>query len=243
MNPKSDSTPAISLALVGVIFFLLAGGVVLVDAYLSQQDEIDRLEDERASMESVIISDSALGDVNQSATTSSSVIVDVAVPSYDTSRNTGEIVHGSMALLPTDALFLDISKSRYGTPFQQGLTRAHEAVSEAGYHPEDQGLLLSLDVPSRWSSVDGESASLVVALQYAEMNQTVDIDSGVTATGDLQRSGDIRAVGHVEQKIDAAAAEGFHTIVVPLNQGTDHPEITVVEVGNLSQAVSTLSEN
>lgn len=106
-------------------------------------------------------------------------------------------------------------------------------------------------VAYRATSMDGPSASAVMAIGFIALFKGDALQRGVAMTGALLPGGRIGSVGGLPGKIRAAAREGYHTILVPPGQLSDprwqltslalELNVTVKEVRTVDEAYEVMT--
>lgn len=88
---------------------------------------------------------------------------------------------------------------------------------------------------------DGSSAGLAFGLCILSLLTGINIDSSITATGEMDISGNINSVGSIHEKIKVAINSGLTIIIVPLNNIIDYNKIPENSQTKIHQ-VSHISE-
>lgn len=98
---------------------------------------------------------------------------------------------------------------------------------------------------------DGPSAGAVMAVGFIALLRGDTLERGVAMTGTLERHGMIGSVGGLRGKIQAAAREGYHLILIPEGQLHDSRwdirglelelNVTVKEVGTIDEAYELMT--
>lgn len=94
--------------------------------------------------------------------------------------------------------------------------------------------------------IGGPSAGLMFAIGIVDLIDPDDVTKGrvVAGTGEIGLQGDVRPVGGIRQKVTSARRAGAEMFIVPGDELDDActvaRDLTVVGVGNLSDAVETL---
>jgi DNA repair protein RadA/Sms len=91
--------------------------------------------------------------------------------------------------------------------------------------------------------IDEPAVDLGVAASIASSHRDVAVDPQAVAVGEIGLGGEIRAVGHVEKRVQEAAKLGFKRIVLPRTSArTIKPAegIDIVAVDRIDQAMEAL---
>ncbi|MBI4362987.1 MAG: hypothetical protein HY558_07425 [Euryarchaeota archaeon] len=88
-----------------------------------------------------------------------------------------------------------------------------------------------------FTSVDGESAGLPLALLFSDLLQNRSIAPGTLATGTITAAGTVGKVSGIREKAQAASQTGATRLLVPPGEGVPVEGITLVEVRNLTEAM------
>jgi len=139
--------------------------------------------------------------------------------------------------------------SLVGDDWKEGVKHATTAVlRQLGIEGRDW--LVTIKNRSYNAMTEGMSASGAVAVGMLAAWRGGQVRPEVAMTGQITLDGKIVAVGHVPQKLEAAAREQFRTVLVPRGQ-LQTPEwdlvalaaqrqMTVIEVGTLEEAYEAM---
>lgn len=139
--------------------------------------------------------------------------------------------------------------SRVGEDWKAGVIQAVRAAAKtAGESGRDW--LVTVKNRSRHSMTGGMSASSAVAVGVLAAWRGEPLRPGVTITGHIMPDGRIEPVAAIPKKLEAAASEGFTTVLVPrgqlktsewdLLQLAEQWRMSVREVGTLEEAYSLM---
>ncbi|MDR0950323.1 MAG: hypothetical protein LBM13_01605 [Candidatus Ancillula sp.] len=121
------------------------------------------------------------------------------------------------------------------------LIAAKNYLKEKNIDFDDKGAKIQID------DVGGPSAGLVFTLGILQ-KAGIDITQGrrIAVTGTIDNNGKVGAIGGVQQKMIAAYRDGASVMVVPkenISELEDIPNIEIIAVDNLSDAVNKLTSN
>ncbi len=109
---------------------------------------------------------------------------------------------------------------------------AVQAVMLAGADPAEVDLSFGITGP-----IDGPSAGAALTVGVLALLNGAPVRSDVTVTGTVSPDGSIGPVGDVAVKVDAAAAAGMATVLVPTGSAVPGPAgVQVVEVDSVREA-------
>lgn len=139
--------------------------------------------------------------------------------------------------------------SLVGEDWKEGVIQAvRAAVKVSGQDGRDW--LVTVKNRSYHSITGGMSTSSAVAVAVLAAWRGEPLRPGVTITGVMTPEGRIESVGAIPQKLDAAAREGFKTLLVPRGQLqtsewdllllAEKRQMSVIEVGTLEEAYSLM---
>lgn len=140
--------------------------------------------------------------------------------------------------------------SLVGEDWKEGAMDAvRAAVKASGYDGRDW--LVTVKNRSRHSITGGMSTSGAVAVGVLAAWRGETLRPGITFTGRITPDGRIESVGAIPQKLEAAASEGFKTLLVPRGQSrtsewdllplAEKKQMSVIEVGTLEEAYSFMA--
>ena len=90
--------------------------------------------------------------------------------------------------------------------------------------------------------VSEPAADLGIALAIITCVRDVVFDSHTAIVGEIGLSGEIRAVNHIDKRINEAQKLGFKRIIVPYgNRTASSASINIIPVKNIGQALSELN--
>lgn len=161
-----------------------------------------------------------------------------AFVAYDSAEESGVIFDYNFQPLPTETIYVDASQVRVEDSFQNSLRNAQSAVQQSDYEPAARGMAISLDTPSDWEYVRGESAGLAVAAQFASTDPNYVMNDSVALTGQVQDNGNVVSVNHISSKGEAAGEEGKEVLVAPhTNSAVSAEGVEIVHVQSLDEAL------
>ncbi|MGC8571936.1 MAG: ATP-dependent protease LonB [Candidatus Micrarchaeia archaeon] len=95
-----------------------------------------------------------------------------------------------------------------------------------------------------YEGVEGDSASIAVAISIISAMENIPVDQSVAMTGSLSVRGEVLPVGGVTQKAEAAIAEGIKTIIIPASNAKDifmtekeRKSVKIIPVKNLAEVM------
>ena len=95
-----------------------------------------------------------------------------------------------------------------------------------------------------YEGVEGDSASIAVAISIISAMENIPVDQSVAMTGSLSVRGEVLPVGGVTQKVEAAIADGIKTVVLPASNLDDvyltpaeKKKVKLVPVKNLAEVM------
>lgn len=106
-----------------------------------------------------------------------------------------------------------------------------------------------VDIEVNTEGVGGPSAGLAMTLAMIDALHSFDIAGGkkIVATGEINHDGSVEAIGGIEQKIDAALSADADIFFYPKDNSDevrrDHPELVLVAVERVEDALDYLFEN
>lgn len=152
-------------------------------------------------------------------------------------ENGGTAIKYELQPLPTDKVYVNIRDEYVTESFQNGVNDALYVAQNSRYDPRLEGFALTLNTPSSWEYISGESAGLPIAMQIAATDKSVKMKEGVVLTGRLERKGGVLAVERVEQKAQAAKSNGATMFITPYTKSDVNVNgIEVVQVGDFETA-------
>lgn len=95
------------------------------------------------------------------------------------------------------------------------------------------------------TSTDGPSGGAVMAVGFLALFKGHQLQRGVALTGTIEPDGRIGPVGAISDKLQAAAREGYRTVLVPRGQATDprwNAQSLAMRLNVLLREVSTIDE-
>ncbi len=102
-----------------------------------------------------------------------------------------------------------------------------------------------LSIHAQAPVISGPSASAAIALSALSLHTGIPLEEGVAITGTLSEDGLIGPVGGVQEKLDAAAEEGIHRVVIStftnLTNITPPEGVEVIPVSTLREAASAFN--
>lgn len=148
-------------------------------------------------------------------------------------------------LLEVQAL---VSSSNYGTPQRNSTGIDYRRLSlllavlekRLGLHLGSQDVFVNVAGGLR---IDEPAVDLGVAASIASSHRDVAVDPQAVAVGEIGLGGEIRAVGHVEKRVQEAAKLGFKRIVLPRSSARaikPADGIEMVPVDRVDQAMEAL---
>jgi DNA repair protein RadA/Sms len=84
------------------------------------------------------------------------------------------------------------------------------------------------------------AADLAIALAVASASRDKPLRPGLVAVGELGLAGDVRRVSAVGRRLSEAARLGYRRALVPPGGDTPPAGLTVVEVGDLREALAAM---
>jgi Lon-like ATP-dependent protease len=96
-----------------------------------------------------------------------------------------------------------------------------------------------------YEGVEGDSASIAVAISIISAMENIPVDQSVAMTGSLSVRGEVLPVGGVTQKVEAAIVDGIKTIIIPASNMNDvfmtdkeKKSVKIVPVKNLAEVMT-----
>ena len=90
------------------------------------------------------------------------------------------------------------------------------------------------------------AVDLGVALALASNFRNIPVDAGTVVMGEIGLTGEVRAVGQVEQRIREAVRLGFRRFIIPernLEASSGHPDLEVIGVKTVREAIDRVMSN
>jgi ATP-dependent Lon protease len=157
---------------------------------------------------------------------------------YDSESDEGVMFEYSYQPMPGSVIYVDASTIVIAQSVQLSLQNIQTAVRGTDYDPETYGMAISMDTPSSWRLIRGESAGVSFAAQLAATDPDYKMNESVALTGQVENDGRIVSVDQVSAKAEAARNNGKTLLVAPTTAGTvDVEGIRMVEVQTLDQAL------
>jgi Lon-like ATP-dependent protease len=95
-----------------------------------------------------------------------------------------------------------------------------------------------------YEGVEGDSASIAVAISIISAMENIPVDQSVAMTGSLSVRGEVLPVGGVTQKVEAAIADGIKTVILPASNlddvyltAAEKKKIKLIPVRNLAEVM------
>jgi len=230
-----DWNRALTILLIGLTVINLSWTGAIYTDVSSLDQQVNEIDQTQQRIEKQI-----LGSVEPTGNGSdggfASRQVTVGVLGYDTSSNAGQIVPFHILTVAGEGLYVDTGEVTYDVSTQQSFRNAYQVVYNSSYAPEQKSVVITLDPPSYWDNVGGESAGLATAIGIAATNPDVRLNESVAMTGGISKEGDITRVSHIREKAKAAESAGYDIFLVPYGQKVNVEGINVVAVQTFSDA-------
>jgi predicted S18 family serine protease len=157
---------------------------------------------------------------------------------YDSESDEGVMFEYSYQPMPGSVIYVDASTIVIAQSVQLSLQNIQTAVRGTDYNPATYGMAISMDTPSSWRLIRGESAGVSFAAQLVATDPNYRINESVALTGQVEPDGRIVSVDQVSAKAEAARDNGKTLLVAPTTAGTvDVEGIRMIEVQTLDQAL------
>ena len=157
---------------------------------------------------------------------------------HDSKTDEGVMFSFTYQPLPGDAIYVDASDVTISPSFQESLRNSRAAVEQTDYEPSTYGMAVTMDTPEAWDFIRGESAGLAIAAEIAAMDPRYERNESVVLTGQVEPDGSVVSVNYIEQKGEAAGAEGKDVLVAPhTSRDVDADGVRVVHVQTLDEAL------
>ena len=119
---------------------------------------------------------------------------------------------------------------RLGDDHLGAMAQAFAYAVERTPSVQHSGTVSVQGIAYRPTGSDGPSAGAAMAVGFIAMFKGNHIQRGVALTGTIEPGGQIGPVGHIPDKIRAAAREGYRIVLVPRGQMHD-PQWNLIELG------------
>lgn len=226
---------------IAFLFLLLIGNVsvlAIMDYRVDELDqEVDTIREQNEQYQHELAALHANG-TSPTGAHSSTHTVDTPLPMYETRERQGVVTTMTVTSIAGDGIYVRVDEVTYRETIQEAVPSVYQYLSS---HPEYSlpynAVIVSIDPEDGWSFVDGNSLQLPLALGLLGTNPDAQLNTSVVATGAVSETGDVTAVGNIEEKALAARADGYSVFLVPDGQHVDVEGITVVEVTSIADAI------